>query len=483
MTDNTTPVLPVHQAAGNGRRLAMFRVQQAGPNQGAAVGTIVNRSRHSVRNNPWAGASVAKYVINLIATGIQAKPVNGTPEQKAASGKKWKRWIKVSDADGQLDFYGQQALAATEWKEAGEVFARLRWRRRSDGLPVPIQVQLIESEQCPRDHNTTAPNGNIIREGIELDKIGRRIAYWMYRKHPGDYYVDGNDSTLYRIPSDEILHLYRPLRAGQLRGVPDISSVLTLILNQERLNDNVMERQSVANLFTGFFVRKDGAPSAGPLGETVIGADVDGTPLAGMEPGTMSELPPNLDVEFNSPPGPGDDYAEFMRLNLMAFCARIGIPVEVLTGDIRNVSDRALKLILLEFHRLIEMDQWLYLIPMFLGKIRDAWWDALVLDGGIDAPDYYDDPEFYRETLWMPEGWPYAHPVQDVTADEKAIAAGLTSRSRLVLRRGEDPQEIDAEQAADNARADALGLKYTSDGRVANADVVDPYNTEPEGQQ
>lgn len=471
MTENTAP-LPVHQAASSGRRLAYFRAQQAGPNQGATVGTIVNRSRHAIRNNPWAGASIQKYVINAIATGIQAKPVNGTDAQKAVSGKKWKRWIKVSDADGQLDFYGQQALAATEWKEAGEVFARLRWRRRSDGLPVPIQVQLIESEQCPRDHTTTAPNGNIIREGIELDKIGRRVAYWMYRKHPGDYYVDGNDSTLYRIPADEILHLYRPVRAGQLRGIPDISAVLPLILNADLLNDNVMMQQQVSTLMAGWFTRTDTSQANGPLGESQIGTDVDSTPIAGMEPGTMSELPPGWDVKFNTPPAPGANYAEFMRLNLMAFAARIGIPIEVLTGDLRNVSDRALKLVLLEFHRLIEMDQWLYFIPMFCGKIRDAWWDALVLDGGIDAPDYYDDPEHYRETLWMPEGWPYAHPVQDVTADEKAVAAGFTTRSRIVLRRGEDPLAIDAEQAADNARADALGLKYTSDGRVANADVA-----------
>ena len=98
---------------------------------------------------------------------------------------------------------------------------------------------------------------------------------------------------------------------------------------------------------------------------------------------------------------------------------------------------------------------------------RPMLMQASALDALI-APDYATRAGWYRETLWMPEGWPYSHPVQDVTADEKAIAAGLTSRSKLVLRRGEDPSEIDAEQAADNARADALGLVYTSDGRIAS---------------
>lgn len=468
MTTESAP-MPAHQASGTGRRLAMFRAPMSGPNQSSGIDTIVNRSRHLVRNNAWAGAAVEKYVSNAIGTGVQAKMVNGTPELKAAAGKLWRRWCKVSDADGQLEFAGQQALGVREYKEAGEVFARLRPRRRADGLPVPLQVQLIESEQCPRHYYATAPGGNVIREGIELDKIGRRVAYWMYRAHPGDQNTfTVNASELTRIPADQILHLYRPLRAGQLRGIPDLSSVLVLIFNQDRLSDNVMERQAVANLHTGFFTKPVNGEDGSVLGELPAQDDAaDGTPVAGMEPGTMSELPAGWDVKFNDPPGAGADYAEFMRLNLLAFCARMGIPYEVLTGDLREISDRALKLLLLEFHRLIEMDLWLQIIPMFCGRVRDAWWDAAVLDGSLIAPDYATDPEEYRETLWVPQGWPYAHPVQDVDADIKAIRAGLTSRTKVVLGKGEDPEEIDAEQVADNERADLAGLTHDSDGRQA----------------
>ena len=159
MTTESAP-MPAHQASGTGRRLAMFRAPMSGPNQSSGIDTIVNRSRHLVRNNAWAGAAVEKYVSNAIGTGVQAKMVNGTPEMKAAAGKLWRRWCKVSDADGQLEFAGQQALGVREYKEAGEVFARLRPRRRADGLPVPLQVQLIESEQCPRHYYATAPGGN-----------------------------------------------------------------------------------------------------------------------------------------------------------------------------------------------------------------------------------------------------------------------------------------------------------------------------------
>src|SRR5690606_24283974 len=113
---------------------------------------------------------------NGIGTGITCKMINGSDELKAAVKRLWNRWTKQSDADGMLDWYGQQYLAWHEWREVGEVFARRRMRRLSDGLAVPIQIQLIESEQVPTDLTTIASNGNEVRCGIEFDRIGRRVA-------------------------------------------------------------------------------------------------------------------------------------------------------------------------------------------------------------------------------------------------------------------------------------------------------------------
>jgi capsid protein len=66
---------------------------------------------------------------------------------------------------------------------------------------------------------------------------------------------------------------------------------------------------------------------------------------------------------------------------------------------------------------------------------------------------------------WIPQGWPYLQPVQDIEAQTEAIRSGFTSRSAVVSEQGEDAEQIDAEQAADNARADRLKLRYASDGR------------------
>jgi capsid protein len=59
--------------------------------------------------------------------------------------------------------------------------------------------------------------------------------------------------------------------------------------------------------------------------------------------------------------------------------------------------------------------------------------------------------------------------VQDVQAQRIGIRAGLVSRSAAILAQGEDPESVDAEHAADNERADRLGLVFDSDPRMRDS--------------
>jgi len=465
---NATPQQPNYNAAGQGRRLRMWRVPTSGPNWSVArdLPTIRARARAAYRNDPWAGTALDKLDSNGIATGIQAK---GWP----AAEPLYKRFMDECDADGVLDGYGQQYLAWHEWNEVGEVFGRLRARRPSDPLAVPLQVQIIEAELCPVDLYTVAANGNQIKAGIEFDAIGRRVAYYFYREHPGDAYLSVNGNELTRVPADQVIHLYRPTRAGQIRGIPDHTSVLVRMFNLENMDDAVLERQKIANMFAGFYttpIDPENPPDSVLDGMTrdedgTQETDVDDTPLAGLEPGTMQELPVGMKAEFSNPPAPGTEYSEFLRGNLLAVAARHGVPFEVLTGDLRDISDRALKLLLNEFRRGLEMRQWLFFIPRWCQRIRTEFFDTAVLSGRLQLADYSQRRAEYVETLWVPQGWPYSHPVQDVVADVKAIRAGLDTRYAAILRTGEDPEKVDQQNAADNARADELGLVLDSDAR------------------
>jgi lambda family phage portal protein len=249
------------------------------------------------------------------------------------------------------------------------------------------------------------------------------------------------------------------------------------MFNLENMDDAVLERQKIANLFAGFYEQNVDPESPDSMIDEMTddGAELDDddVPLAGLEPATMQELPPGYKATFSNPPSPGTDYSEFVRGHLLACASRQGVPYEVLTGDLRNVSDRALRLILNEFRRGLEMKQWLYFIPRWCQRIRTACLDMAHLSGALELERYQERRAELIETLWVPQGWPYSHPVQDVTADLKAVRGGLTSRSERILSTGADPEKVDQDIAADNVRADKLGLVLDSDPRkVSNAGLT-----------
>ena len=76
----------------------------------------------------------------------------------------------------------------------------------------------------------------------------------------------------------------------------------------------------------------------------------------------------------------------------------------------------------------------------------------------------------YYDVKWIPPGFAWVDPLKDIKAQVMAVRAGFKSRAEVVSEQGYDADAIDREIAADNARADELGLEYESDPRKdANA--------------
>jgi len=161
------------------RRLKTFAASRAHVNTliQAAGADMTARARYLIRNNGYAANAVESWAGNAVGTGI--KPSSGISDAplKDRVQRLWLRWTDESDAEGLTDFYGQQRRAARELFIAGEVFFRIRPRRPEDGLSVPLQLQMLPAEMLPLNHNQLLENGHRIRQGIEFDRIGRRVAY------------------------------------------------------------------------------------------------------------------------------------------------------------------------------------------------------------------------------------------------------------------------------------------------------------------
>ena len=76
---------------------------------------------------------------------------------------------------------------------------------------------MIDADQV--DHLFTRAPGNggdEIRLGVEVDSWGRPTAYYVNPGHPSDF---GGSLLRQRIPADQIVHTFDPLRVNQTRGL------------------------------------------------------------------------------------------------------------------------------------------------------------------------------------------------------------------------------------------------------------------------
>lgn len=472
--------------SSTGSRTRNWQPPSTGPNSIAAaqLSILRRRARAAQRNDPWAKATIARLVSNTIGTGIQPYPQHPDKNVSKQLKELWNDWVLEADADQRVDFYGLQTVAANHLFRDGESLVRLRSRRPEDGLSVPLQLQLLAPDHLPPEKNESVPGDGEIVNGVEFDAIGRRAAYHLWARNPGEYVQSTSVAQqLRRVPSEQVVHAYELFEAGQVRGITALATVLLRLKSLDNFDDAVLFRQEVANLFAGFITRQEPQnPQLDVVTGQPVAYDRDGfTPMVSLEPGTMQELMPGESVTWSTPPDAGANYEAFMRQQLMAAFASAGVPYEIGTGDLRGVSDRVLRVIVNEFQRAIEQKQWNTFIHQFCRPVWAAWTDAIALAGILPMPDYYRNRRLYQRVRWVPQGWPYFNPVQDIKAKRDQVRAGFKSRTSVRLEQGDDPDAVDDEIDAENAVADARGLVFDTDARRTASNGAASQQTVEEG--
>jgi len=510
-----------YDASQTGRRLGAWNPTRLGPTTSlwATRDLMLARCHDEIRNNPLAASAVDNFESQIVGNGVKPKWRNLPDEQKLKIETEFALSATSNEIDqaGLCDFYGLQALAAREIFEGGEVFVRRhlrpdKWSPNPNlkrPMRVPIQFQLIESEQVPiwlnitavGSGSTTVPAGSVVRTGKEFDKDGRLAAFHMFEEHPGEtmFFASSSPLRFIRITSDHMLHCYKPYRAGLLRGQPHLSVVLVLLHELAKYTDATVVARQVQAMFAGFVKKMvpesdiipTDLPSNVPQNISAIGYPQPGIRNAHIEPGSLNELYPGEDITFPNLPQ-NNDLGTFMSTMLHQFAVGIGATYEQITGDLRGVNLSSIRSGVQDAHRKCEQFIFNVLVTQFCEPILRWWMDEAVLSGRLVLPGYAQEPEKYLDVQWNASGWAWLDPTKDVEAKMTAVRCGFTSREAVCAETGEDASQIDAQQVRDNERADAAGLVYDSDprkilvGKEANPQVAEegpPEAVEDEEQQ
>ena len=447
------------EAGQASRRLRHFQPSRAHLNTliAAAGADITARARWLVRNNGYAANAIESWAGNVVGDGIKPSSLIADAELKARVQRLWLDWTDDSDAEGFTDFYGQQRRAAREVFIAGEVFFRFRPRRPDDGLMVPLQLQMIPSEMLPLSRNEQLPGGNVVRQGIEFDRIGRRVAYHFLRRHPGDVTDPGLAGEIVRVPAAEVIHVIDPVDAGQLRGISRFAPGIVKLFLLDQYDDAELDRKKVAAMHALFITTP--AP-AEPF--DIAESDEGGERTMDLQPGQIVMLEPGEEVQTSAPADVGQTYEPFQYRTLLQVSAALGIPYAYLSNDMLKANYSNSRLALLEFRRRIEAYQHSVMVWQICRRVWARWLDTAVMAGAIALPDYEQQRRVYLGCSWLPPKWDWVDPLKDARAEIEQIEAGLKSRTQALAERGYDADQVDAEIAADRARERQLGLSFGS---------------------
>jgi lambda family phage portal protein len=454
-------LLALYDGGRLSERTGGWRSDSTGPNTeiGPALSLLRDRARDLVRNNGYASSGLEKLVSYQVGTGIVPRSMTGDETADRAANDAWAEWARHADLTRRLDVYGLQALAARSRAEAGEALALLvplggnQARRR--GQRVPLAIQLLEADHLDVTYDEVLPGGGQIRQGVELDATGAPVGYWLNENHPGEYDISFRPGfQRRRFDAGRMVHLYRQDRPGQLRGVPDLASVMLKLRQLDDLEDATLQ-QAVVQACVAAFVTSDAEASKGPL-EGVNSST--GSQEKVIRPGMTERLLPGEKVDFLTP-SPNGQFDGLSRHQLRVIAEGFGLTYDLLTGDLSQANYSSLRAGRLAFKRRLEQAQWLMIIPRFCQPVWDAFVQAAQLVGVL-PPRQGPWP-----VEWAAPRFEMVDPLKDTLAIEKQLRLGLTSWPQAVAEMGWDPKRQAREIADSNAEHDRLQLVFDGDPR------------------
>jgi lambda family phage portal protein len=411
-----------------------------------ALGTMRSKARDAVRNNPHATKALNVIVSNTVGSGIMPNIKGKTKLQTRQIQQAWREWGETTscDANKKHNFYGLQALVMATVPESGEVLA-LKEVDQNQNYP----IRILEADYIADTADTImSEKSQSVTQGIKVDSQGVVQGYLIYDNHPGD--VIANISYKER-SADQVCHVYRQQRPGQLRGVTWFHSVIRALGDLNEFEQATLISKKIQACFSVLVTSTDdnGTLSAADLKTKRERENM-------LEPGAIRYLDPGEGVQVVAPAAT-TDYDPYTRSALRKIASGLGITYEAMTSDYSQVNFSSGRMGHLEFRRNVEMWRWGMLIPQFCEPSFQHFLKWCREVRGI--------PTEGVTCQWVPPSWPMIDPEKEINAARSALRSGLMSYQNAVREQGYEPEILINEMIEANKMLDSGGLVLDSDPR------------------
>jgi lambda family phage portal protein len=377
----------------------------------------------------------------------------------------WQRWGKTADITGKhRNLSGFWRMVAKAVARDGEALVR---KVRDRNLPYGYALQALEADRLDENINTRLANGNAVRQGVEIDTTGRAVAYHIRSNHPGESFAYATPG-IERVPAEDMLHIFLPERAEQVRGVTWFHAVIIRGSTIHRFEDAAVIAAEIGA--SKVAVLKSSADAvAGEVGAGIADGTSDGTargiPQINAEAGEILDLTafPGTTIEGWNPEYPHANFESFLKACLRGLAAGLDVAAHNLTGDMTDVNYSSARIA-----ELAEREMWMCLQDWFIATVVEPiyteWLAIALLRGDIkfEASGKAIPAErlekFQTASRFLGRRWSWVDPAKEMEANQAGVQLGVTSRTRIAAEQGIDIEDVIDELQQERGLMSSAGL-------------------------
>ena len=420
------------------------------------VGKLRSRHRALERDESVGSGILRDFRRAVIGTGLrpQARAKGGNTQAKNdAIEIVLNEALHYSAAQQGLTDSAVQEMEYEGTLEAGDVL--LRPATTSPDEPVWIEVVEADRIATPIDALPRDRAGRIVN-GVEKDRFGRPVAYFVARRHPGDLMPSGTvlgpdaprTSSLTTTDFDRVeigdpvrpncmLVKSRVTRSGQTRGVGLLHACLDDIHDLNLLVAASLKRAQVAACLAAFITTEIEGTDLIELTAKDYGYQLDQK----LTPGLMWRLFPGEDVKFSNPSINAPDLDKFVFLLAQQIGSAVGRSPQAILKAWGGVSYSGARTIKIDDRQTDRKERASYAEQALAWKARVLLEDRLMrgdarlVAAGVTREDF-------AAVEWIADEEQWVDPYAEAQSIELQLDLGLTSIQIECARLGRDWQSV-----------------------------------------
>lgn len=402
--------------------------------------TLRERARYEHSNNSFARGLARTLATDLVGTRVRVQFQSGDSEADRLLEKRLARWMKAVRLAKKLRT--GRIMRAVD----GESFFMRQYSPRLKD-PVKTSIRLIE---CDYFDDPMQLDREDFVSGVAIDpQDGEPISYTMLKSHPGDVFSAWSLDTR-TINADDLFHWFQDERGGQIRGVSEYCSSLSLYAQLRRWTLSTLDAAEFA------------ASQLAVIETQAMPTSEDGGPDYDREMEAFDTLPFNHGQFTAMPRGyrmnqmkaehPISTFEEFRNAVLDEQGRGQNAPSNKARGNSSKYNYASGRLDHQGYYEYQDCER-TDLADEGLDKFI-GWWAA---EAVLVYPEFRDlDPHNLPDHVWYFDGHPHVDEVKHANATTIMVNAELIAEDDVLLAEGRDPEQHWAKIAAQRARRKRL---------------------------